>query len=478
VVLEPLDLAFELRDAFFFGGPLARFVVVALARAVVGLVAEVREDGLDGLLAGDDARGDLADVLARGDLRGDAVELVGVGVVGAQRGGHRVALVVVVVPLLAGAVLLDVDREVPLGRPRGGVEAPAQLLDGLGHGRHVRAHDDRASALDDPLGDLGGVGGPGRHDVQHLAVEADDRHRGGGPGVDPDHDVVAALREGVELDAVAPDALDLDADVARSFVRDRQVLRPGLHGEDRPREAAVLLGGLALVVEAGLVELAFDLPGPLFHRPVDAPGVPVLGPPAAARRTAAGDLDLGLVGEGADDLADVARGQPGGGLCLLHRLAAVGDVVARGDPRERLGALGARDLHEARPVGESAQEVDQGVLVLGEFVDVVGGDDGRLFVADEPVELPPGDHVAVDVLAVERHQGVGDVAAHVAALDVHPEHHVVECARPRAHVLAYARRHYKCGARGVTPRPVQSSSASEASSASSWMRSLAPSVMR
>ena len=53
----------------------------------------------------------------------------------------------------------------------------------------------------------------------------------------------------------------------------------------------------------------------------------------------------------------------------------------------------------------------------------------------EPPELPEGDHVAVEMLAVERDDGVlRRVPPHVAALDVHPEHDRVEGTRAGTHV--------------------------------------------
>jgi len=65
-----------------------------LAALVIG---QVPQGGLDALLAGDDAGGDFAAIDPRRELVGDALELVLVSVEGEERGGHRVALVVVVV---------------------------------------------------------------------------------------------------------------------------------------------------------------------------------------------------------------------------------------------------------------------------------------------------------------------------------------------------------------------------------------------
>ena len=74
------------------------------------------------------------------------------------------------------------------------------------------------------------------------------------------------------------------------------------------------------------------------------------------------------------------------------------------------------------------------VLVGGEFVDVVGGDDGRLLAGDESPELSVRDDIAVGVLAIERDHGVGGrVAANVSTLNIDAEHHRIQRADATAH---------------------------------------------
>jgi len=109
--------------------------------------------------------------------------------------------------------------------------------------------------------------------------------------------------------------------------------------------------------------------------------------------------------------------------------------VARGDPGERLRSLCPGHLDELRLVREFAEEVDQRVLVLGEFVHVVRRDDGRFVALDAPPELPVAHDVPFHLLPVEDDERVGGgVAADVTALDVHPEDDRVQRSRARVHV--------------------------------------------
>jgi len=271
--------------------------------------------------------------------------------------------------------------------------------------------------------------------VEHLPAQPDDGDGGRRPGIDADEDVVAALGQRAELDAVPALAFDLDPDVAGPLGAHGEFVGGGRDAELRPREPAVLLDPVDVVLEPGVVEFPLDLPGALFHVAVDASGVAVLRPAtAAAGRAPAGHLHGRLVGEGGDLLADVHRRQPGCGLGFLHRLLAVGDAVPGGDPAERFGLFGAGHLDQLRPRREVAQKADEIVLVGRELVGVVRRDDGRLLAVDEPPELPKGDDVPVDAFPVEGDDRVrGGVAPDVARLDVDPEHDRVEGPRAGAH---------------------------------------------
>ncbi len=174
---------------------------------------------------------------------------------------------------------------------------------------------------------------------------------------------------------------------------------------------------------------------------MDAPGVAVLAPAARPGRAPPRDLHARRVAERANRLSDAPDREPGRRLGLLHRLLAVGDAVAVGNPRQRLRALGAGHLDQRRLVREPPQEPDQVVLVLGQFVDVVRRDSRRLVALDQPSELPERHDVAVDPCLALRPVGrVEDDQRerrrrppHVAALDVHPEDRRVERARPGVH---------------------------------------------
>ncbi len=250
------------------------------------MFGEGRLDGLTVEHAGEDAAG----VDGWRYLAFDTTELVFVVVVGLQCGGGGVALVVVVVRQFAGTVLFLVDREVSVRRPPGGVERSPDTLDGLRHGRDVRRDDQGTAAVDDPLDDVAGVGGARREHVEHLPFEVEDGDGSRRPRVDTDQNVVTALRKRAELDAVGADAVDLHADVAGALPGDGNVLRTGLDLEDGLREAAVLLGGVAVVLQAGVVQGRAHLAGPLADGTVDTTGVAVLRPAAAASRAATGHL--------------------------------------------------------------------------------------------------------------------------------------------------------------------------------------------
>jgi len=246
--------------------------------------------------------------------------------------------------------------------------------------------------------------------------------------------VIAALDEGLELDAVAALAFDLDADVAGSVARDGDVTGSGLDGENRVREAAVGLPNVALVLEVVRLEFGLDLAGSFPDRAVDAAGVAVLAPAAAAGRAAAGDLHFGRVGERGDFVADVVGGQPGRGLGLLHRVFPVGNVMAVRDAGEGLGLFGTRYLYELGSGRQRAEEVDQLVLVGGQLVHVVRRDDRRLLVVDQSPELAVGDDVSSDLLPIVDRQCVRwCIAAHVTALDIDAEDDRIECTRSRTH---------------------------------------------
>jgi len=108
--------------------------------------------------------------------------------------------------------------------------------------------------------------------------------------------------------------------------------------------------------------------------------------------------------------------------------------VSGGDPRERFGALGAGDLHQAGPGGERPEEGNEGVLVLGEFVGVVGREQVRAFVLDQAQQFSPGYDIAIEVVAGKTNQSIrGRIPPDVPALDVDPEHQRIERARPGCH---------------------------------------------
>jgi hypothetical protein len=65
--------------------------------------------------------------------------------------------------------------------------------------------------------------------------------------------VVSTLCQRAKFDSVPPDPVYLDAGVAGPLPGDRNVLGPCLDLEDRPGEAAVLFGHLAVVFEPGVL---------------------------------------------------------------------------------------------------------------------------------------------------------------------------------------------------------------------------------
>ncbi len=226
------------------------------------------------------------------------------------------------------------------------------------------------------------------------------------------------------------------------MLRNRKLGGGRLDLEAGLRVAAVLFGHVGFVLQGGFLELRFDLPRRRFHRAVDASGEPILAPPAAARRSTAGDLDLRRVRERRDLIADVSGREPRCGFGFLHRLFSVGDAVTGGDPRERLRALVAGYLDEFRLRGKLPEEPDEPGFVLGEFVGVVGRDDRRSFPLDPPSELSVGDDIAFDRLpVVGDHRIGGSITPNVAALYVDAENEIVQGARSRTH----SRRYDACG---------------------------------
>ncbi len=452
VRLQPFDLRFELLDSLLLGREFADRVFGFLLFGF-RVVREVPEDALDALVVRHDAGGDFPSAHSRRHLSGDSLELVLVAVEGEERRGHRVALVVVVVPVLPRPVLLFVHRQVALGRPPGGVETPAELLHGLRHRRHVRRDDDGPSALDYPLDDVGGVGGSRTQHVEEGTVQIGHRDGRRGAGVDADDDVVAALGEGFELDTVAAESFDFDPSVAGAAGRNGNVARAGLHVERRVGVAAVLLRHFALVVESGAPQFGFDLPGVFFHRAVNPAGVAVGAPPAFSGRTPPRDFDARRIGKGGHFLSDVHRGEAGRGLRFAHRFLTVGNAVARCDPREGFGSFSARHLYETGFVRQASEEVDEGVLVGGEFVHVVRRDERRFVAFDEPPKLAVRDDVAVHLLAVVDDQCVrGRIAPNVPALDIDTENEGVKGTRALAHGSWYGPSKYKSGADGSVSR--------------------------
>jgi len=134
------------------------------------------------------------------------------------------------------------------------------------------------------------------------------------------------------------------------------------------------------------LEFGLDLAGSFPDRAVDAAGVAVLAPAAAAGRAAAGDLHFGRVGERGDFVADVVGGQPGRGLGLLHRVLPVG--LWRFATRERgSGCSAPVTCTSLVPVGSEPRKWISWSLSAASFVHVVRRDDRRLLVVDQSPEL-------------------------------------------------------------------------------------------
>jgi hypothetical protein len=95
-----------------------------------------------------------------------------------------------------------------------------------------------------------------------------------------------------------------------------------------------------------------------------------------------------------------------------------------GDPREGFGALGTGYLHEFRPGRQSAEKAYQRLLVRGQFVDVVGGEDIGFLTVKQSEEFAARDDVPIDLFAVERDDRIRRAVApaDVPALNVDAEH--------------------------------------------------------
>ncbi len=243
--------------------------------------------------------------------------------------------------------------------------------------------------------------------------------------------MVAALHQGLELQPVPPRLLDLHADVAGAFARHRDLVRGGVDLEGRVRVTSVLLRRIHLVREPLLAQEVVYLPRPPADRAVYLPRVPVLAEAAAARRTAAADLYLRLVGERAYDVSDVPGGEPSRRGRLLRRLLAVLHVVSAGDAGQRLRLLRTRYLYEVGLRRQVPEQPDEVVLVLRQLEDVVGGDDVGSFVGDGPQQLPVADDIVLQALVsrgdVETYECVAlAVASRAAAVYVDSEERLVD----------------------------------------------------
>jgi hypothetical protein len=108
--------------------------------------------------------------------------------------------------------------------------------------------------------------------------------------------------------------------------------------------------------------------------------------------------------------------------------------VARCDPGQRFGPFRARHLHEASFVRQASEEMDEGVLVGGEFVHVVRRHERRFVAFDKPPKLAVRDNIAVHLLAVVDDQCVrGRITPNVPALDIDTEDEGVKGTRALAH---------------------------------------------